>query len=670
MRGSFRKSIAGLLAAAALFALPASATAQEREPTPSEKAALERAGDAQKRKDFVAVRAILAEPALAQFARAHFVLGQLHEQGMGGAKDPAAARASFRRAAELGDIQAMLKIGEELERENAPALKAEAKSWFTAAANRNYPFYSGHARAHLGRMLWQEGDAAGAVTQWSRTDDPFARACLGMAYQTGKGTGTDLLRADYAFYKMGGQRLGEGGPCVELAANAGNLRAQYLVGLAYDDKQSKAFNPAEAVKWYRKAADGGLTIAAQRLADKLDDGEGVPRDAATAYRYYAKVAQATDIGKYDREEAWVRMGEMALAGDGVPKNVADAVRFLSQAEYGDHNYQLGLLYAGAEGFPRDMTKAVQAMSRVSDEKEAQAKAWLKQQADAGNALAQYTYASETQYDRAPTKDAKGKELTSDQQDAIERRYSQQARDFYRKAARQSLLQAMYKVADSDSEISDAERLRLMRSAAERGYPSAMVELARWHFLGWHGLAKDEGMERSWLDRAAATRDPWATGAAAEVYHLRGALGTNYMGSNPTKIAEVLGHYRLAARYYEMAHAAGSESAAGQLASIYSRTSPPGLGNPQLAFKWRKIAVEKQPDQKSMVELSQLYETGKGTPVDLMRAWFWAKSAMRYGTSKDGARVDALWKRLTPAQQATGERAIMTCELTDYQTCRL
>lgn len=671
MRRNLATRLSFVLAAATLAALPVTVTAQERQPTAEEKAALKRADEALQRKDYVALRAILSEPGLTNFARAHQILGQLHSQGLGGPKDPAASRAAFRRAAELGDVQTMLSLAETLEREGTPASRAEAKSWFTSAGNSAMAFYSGHARSHLGRMAWNDGDFPGAVGYWSRAgNDPFGRACLGAAYALGKGTAADPLKANYAFYKIAGQGPSEGLPCMEWAAAAGNVYAQHALGTVYGDAKSKAYNAAKAFDWYRKAANGGHGWAALELAKKLDKGEGVPRNAAEAYRYYNLAANSASLDKYVRENAFVRMGEMALAGDGVARNVADTVRFMSKAEYGNHNYQLALIYAGAEGWPRDMTKAVEAMGKVLDKKEPQANAWLKQQADAGNALAQYAYASETQYDSAPDKDAAGRELTYEQRKAIEQKTYAQAQDYFRRAARQNLPQAMFKVADGGTDLPDAERLRLMRAAADRGYVPAMLEMARWHFLGWRGLAKDPAMERTWLDRAAATGNPGALMSAGGTYHTRGAIGTNYMAGNPAKIAEVQQYYRLAASYYERAHAAGSESAANSLVDIYDNTSIPGVGNPQLEFKWRKIAVERQASQEGMTALSKLYETGRGTPVDLMRAWFWAKSAMRYGTSKDGARVDVLWNRLTAAQRATAERAVMTCELTSYQTCTI
>lgn len=676
MQAWIKTSLAALLAGAALAGVVPTAGAQERDPTPEERAVLERADVALKAKDYAKLRAILAEPALANFARAHKVLGQLHAQGLGGPKDPVAARAEYRRAAELGDYMTMVSLAEELEREGTPASRSEARSWFTAsitvASDSGYPTLANHPRAHLGRMAWNDGDFAGAVNQWSRAGgDPFASACLGAAYALGKGTAADPLLANYAFYQAAGRGPNEGIPCMEWAAQAGNVYAQYALALIYGDAQSKAYDAAKSIAYYRSAADAGHLRSAQDLAEIYDEGKGVARDPAAAYRYYGLVASNPASNDYTREAASARMGEMAFAGDGVAKNVAEAVRLMSKAEYGNHNYQLGLIYAGAGGYPVDMDKAVEAMGRVFDEKKAEARAWLKQQADAGNAKAQYAYASETQYDNAPDEDANGRELTYEQQEAIEKKIYDQAWRYYRSAARQNLLEAMFKLASDDSELPDAERLRLMRAAVDRGYVPAMLEMARWNFLGWHGFARSEANERAWLDRAAATGDPRALASAGETYVLRGAIGTNYMGSDPAKIAEVRAKYRLGMSFYERAHAAGYEGAAGVLADIYEREGGSlGLGNPQLAFKWRKLDVERSPDQKNRNKLSILYETGKGTPADPMRAWFWAKRAEDTSSIESLKRVATLWQRLTPAQQATAERAMITCELSNWQNCAI
>lgn len=551
----------------------------------------------------------------------------------------------------------MLRIGEALEKEGQPAARTEAKSWFTAASNLGL----NHARAHLGRMQWEDGDRAGAFANWSRgAADPFARSCLGMAYATGQGTQTDALMADYQFYKLSGDKPNEGAPCVQKAAEAGNAWAQYAAGLWHADKDSPLYDPAKAAKLLGSASEQRNVYAAGRLAEMLDKGEGVPRDANWAFTHYLRAANGGE------DHYFARLGDMALAGDGIPRSVSEAVMFYSKDGFGEHQYKLGLIYAGAEGWPRDMTKAVEAMNNVyGDKEEAMALAWLKQQADAGNALAQYAYAQETEYGSVDT-DAQGRELTYEQRQAAEGKKRELAYDMYKRAAKQNLPQAMYAVASKSMGLSDKETVSMMRGAAELGYGFAMLEMARWHFLGWHGLAKDPAAEQAWHERAARTKDKAVLASLGRVYLLNVGLWSDY-ASNPAEFQRIKPHVLQSARYYEAAYAAGYEDAAGPLASIYGMKNAPGIGNPQLEFKWRKAALGDKPSEEEMVALSKMYEAGRGTPVDLFKAWFWAKSAQRFGLNKD-TRVVTLWERLSPAQQAAGERLVMTCEMTRYKTC--
>jgi hypothetical protein len=61
----------------------------------------------------------------------------------------------------------------------------------------------------------------------------------------------------------------------------GTTRAQVNLGLMYD---------AEAVRWYRLAAEQGLAGAQFFLGLSYDTGEGVPQDDVEAVRWYGRAA--------------------------------------------------------------------------------------------------------------------------------------------------------------------------------------------------------------------------------------------------------------------------------------------------------------------------------------------------------------------------------------------
>jgi len=59
----------------------------------------------------------------------------------------------------------------------------------------------------------------------------------------------------------------------------------------YDHSEGVAQDYAEAVKWFRKAADQGEAGAQYFLALKYDQGQGVRKDAGVAVKWARKAAE-------------------------------------------------------------------------------------------------------------------------------------------------------------------------------------------------------------------------------------------------------------------------------------------------------------------------------------------------------------------------------------------
>ena len=79
--------------------------------------------------------------------------------------------------------------------------------------------------------------------------------------------------------------------CFQIAAEAGNARAQYWMGVCYYNGQGITQNYVEAVKWYRKAAEQGHVPAQRQLGHCYRDGLGVTQDYAEALNLYKKAAE-------------------------------------------------------------------------------------------------------------------------------------------------------------------------------------------------------------------------------------------------------------------------------------------------------------------------------------------------------------------------------------------
>ena len=110
------------------------------------------------------------------------------------------------------------------------------------------------------------------------------------------------------------------------AAKDGDAIAQFNLGVMYDNGEGVPENDAEAVKWYRKAADQGLAIAQFNLGLMYSSGEGVPENDAQAVRWYRKAADQGDAG------AQTNLGLMYAKGEGVPENSIRAYVWWSMAK--------------------------------------------------------------------------------------------------------------------------------------------------------------------------------------------------------------------------------------------------------------------------------------------------------------------------------------------------
>ncbi|MDR1651795.1 MAG: sel1 repeat family protein, partial [Synergistaceae bacterium] len=83
----------------------------------------------------------------------------------------------------------------------------------------------------------------------------------------------------------------------EKAAEAGMAEGVYNVGVCWETGMGSAADPAEAVGYFRRAADEmNLPQAMFKMSAVLDEGAGVPRDEAGATKYLIRAAEARHPG--------------------------------------------------------------------------------------------------------------------------------------------------------------------------------------------------------------------------------------------------------------------------------------------------------------------------------------------------------------------------------------
>ncbi|MGO9021367.1 MAG: CHAT domain-containing protein [Syntrophobacteraceae bacterium] len=234
----------------------------------------------------------------------------------------------------------------------------------------------------------------------------------------------------------------------------------------------EAENDAEALKWFRKAADQGNAEGQYWLGCMYFEGRGVPHDAAEAAKWFRKAAVQ---GQPDAEYI---LGTMFLLGNGVPEDDAEALKWLTKAaEQGEANaIRLLDLYLNERSY-------VEALSEMSK------RAWRKM-ADQGNAEGQcglgkmYAFKDDTE-----------------------------ALKWFRKAADQGNAEGQYWLGRMYFEgrgvpKDDAEAAKWFRKAAvqtDRGSASGQYWLGRMYSEG-RGVPKDDAEAAKWFRKATDNRN--------------------------------------------------------------------------------------------------------------------------------------------------------------------
>ena len=104
-------------------------------------------------------------------------------------------------------------------------------------------------------------------------------------------------------------------------AEQGDAHAQSIIGAACE----KDGNYAEAVRWYRRAAEQEDDVAQYMLGGMYEQGKGVAQDYAQAVRWWRKSAEQGNA------EAPFNLGVMYATGRGVPQNYVQAYMWATLA---------------------------------------------------------------------------------------------------------------------------------------------------------------------------------------------------------------------------------------------------------------------------------------------------------------------------------------------------
>ena len=148
-----------------------------------------------------------------------------------------------------------------------------------------------------------------------------------------------------------------------LAAEQGNALAQYNLGAAYENGLGVPQNYVEAMRWYRKAAYQNNAAAQFNVGTMYYCHRGVPQDFVEAAKWYRKAA--------DQGNAYAQnnLAVMYENGQGVTKDYGEAMKWYEKAASQGNDaaqFSIGLRYDTGEGVRQDYAEAIAWYRRAAE----------------------------------------------------------------------------------------------------------------------------------------------------------------------------------------------------------------------------------------------------------------------------------------------------------------
>ena len=491
----------------------------------------------------------------------------------------------YRLAADQGNADAQNNLGVMYSNGRVRRNYAEAVKWYRLAAEQ------GHicAQNNLG-VMYSNGQGVrrnyAEAVEWYRMaadqGDTAAQNNLGVMYANGE------IRRNYKRYRLAavrGDSFAQKNPGYmysngeipqnykrhSLAAYHAATAAQNNLGVMYSNGQGVRQNYAEAVEWYRMAADQGDTAAQNNLGYMYANGLGVAQNYAEAVKWYRLAADQGDA------DAQNNLGYMYANGLGVAQNYAEAVKWYEWAAWQGFSlaqYNLGVMYETGKGVNKDYSEALKWYGLAANQGHGDAIKWLRWAANQGNSGAQYTIGAMYHNGKGVNKDyseaAKWYRLAADQGDSdaqynlgvwyhngkgVNKDYSEAAK-WYRLAADQGDSDAQYNLGYMYANglgvaQNYTEAMKWYRMAADQGDSVAQYILGEKYEDG-HGVTQDYSEAVKWYRLAA---DQGYTNAQ------------NHLGNIYRKGLGVTQDYDEAAKWYHLAAEQGDEEAKGKLLEL-------------------------------------------------------------------------------------------------------
>ena len=171
--------------------------------------------------------------------------------------------------------------------------------------------------------------------------------------------------------------------CLE-EARRGNARCQVVVGTLYRSGRGVPRDPAEAARWYRKAAEQGSDAGQYELGLLHEAGLGVPLDPVAAVAWYRKAAAQGHARAQNKVGSAFENGTVGAAN---PVLAAEWYGKAADQNLPIAEYNLGRLYLSGRGVFKDKAKAQALLQKAADAGEPNAMVYVAAMYEKGDGKA-------------------------------------------------------------------------------------------------------------------------------------------------------------------------------------------------------------------------------------------------------------------------------------------
>lgn len=251
---------------------------------------------------------------------ATFQLARCYEHGWGIEKDFQKSLEIRRKAADLGHLKSIVSYAQYLFPENPD----DAILMFRKAADLG----DEDAMFQLALVFERSGPSQNLQTAF----EFYAKAAnMGQSHAIHK-------LATFYFYGIYVEKNEESGVSLfQQAINLLNPSAKFELAQIYLENQ-KWFHPSLAFQYFKELADDQFIESFYFVAACYESGIGSERSLEQAAYYYEKAAE------FEHVEAWFKFGFFLLKGKGITKDVERGILYLQKAAFA--NYSLAKHYYG------------------------------------------------------------------------------------------------------------------------------------------------------------------------------------------------------------------------------------------------------------------------------------------------------------------------------------